>query len=66
MSQFEKDKRPVNMGVLVRQEQRQALAELARQRDRSVSSVMRLAIDDFLAREQEALDGVRRQGGEAA
>ncbi len=63
MTQLEKDRRSVPLGVIVREEQRQALAELARRRDRSVSSVTRMAIDAYL--EREALDGGRK-GGDAA
>jgi predicted transcriptional regulator len=51
MSQLvEKGRRPVHLGVMVREEQRRALAELAREQDRSVSSVVRAAVSTYLER----------------
>jgi predicted transcriptional regulator len=44
----------VPLGAFVDREQRQALAELARRQDRSVSSLVRLAVADYLSRPREA------------
>jgi hypothetical protein len=43
----------VHLGVIVREEQRQALTKLAEREDRSVSSVTRAAIDAYLASQHE-------------
>jgi len=42
----------VHLGVLVEREQQQALKELARRNDRSVSSVVRQAVTKYLQTEQ--------------
>jgi hypothetical protein len=43
----------VHLGAYVDPEQRQSLAELARQRDRSVSAELRLALSSHLERERQ-------------
>jgi Ribbon-helix-helix protein, copG family len=43
----------VPLGAFVDAEQRRALAELARRQDRSVSSIVRLAVADYLNRPKE-------------
>jgi hypothetical protein len=52
----------VHLGVIVREEQRQALAKLAEREDRSVSSVTRAAIDACLEQQRRPRDrgGVER------
>ena len=46
----------VHLGVVLREEQRQALAKLAARDDRSVSSVTRAAIDAYLEQAQAERD----------
>jgi predicted transcriptional regulator len=54
MSQVVKEgRRPVHLGVMVREEQRRELAKLAEREDRSVSSVTRAAIDAYLERQAQ-------------
>jgi post-segregation antitoxin (ccd killing protein) len=52
MSQLEKAKLQVHLGVLVDQRRRDELVRLAHKQDRSISSVVRRAIDAELARER--------------
>jgi predicted transcriptional regulator len=57
MSQFANEKRDagrVMLSAFVDRSERQALAELARRQDRSVSSLVRLAVADYLSRPREA------------
>ena len=56
MSQFAKKKPDagrVMLSAFVDRSERQALAELARRQDRSVSSIVRLAVSDYLREVQE-------------
>jgi Ribbon-helix-helix protein, copG family len=57
MSQLAKEKPDagrVMLSAFVDRSERQALAELARRQDRSVSSLVRLAVADYLSRPKEA------------
>jgi predicted transcriptional regulator len=56
MSHLAKEKRDasrVMLSAFVDRAERQALAELARRQDRSVSSLVRLALADYLGRPKE-------------
>jgi predicted transcriptional regulator len=57
MSQLQKDGR-VHIGAFIDREQRDQLRELAARRDRSVSSIIRLALTDVLDKEEHAGRGV--------
>ena len=52
----------VHVGAFVDREQRQQLVELARKRDRSVSSIVRRALAAELEREREQHDAAPRRG----
>ena len=52
-AQEERDPARVPLGAFIDRDQRRELTEIAQRDDRSVSSIVRLALSDYLGREHE-------------
>jgi predicted transcriptional regulator len=52
-AQEKQDPARVPLGAFVDRAQRQELTEIAQRQDRSVSSIVRLALSDYIGREHE-------------